>query len=316
MSACNASLNMNGAAQSYYHGQGVNTGNYGAHGTGYDAAAAGHNQYNNQNPNDCVQVIRTMKRVVVPCTRNVVKNVTVQVPRTVVNKVRKQLPYQDVEARTRAVPYITNREEVRYTNQNQQYTTLVPRVKTRMVPVTRRVPKTIYVNEVSTEPRHETVMVPEIRQRSVRIPYKVQVPETKYHNQTYHVPVTKYKTVFEDVPRTIYEPQTKQHCTKVTKMITKDIPVYNAIPRTTGSCPPNPQSYGNIGTEFKAADTNHNGVLSMDEYANARTSGMLQETAARPTEMGYSTYDPSSRVARGVRHRGYQADDGPETPLN
>merc|ERR1719233_1152818 len=99
------------------------------------------------------------------------------------NRVPKQVPYQDFQKCVRPVPYVTQREEVRYRNQTQSYTTLVPRMTTKMMPVTRRVPKTVYINEVTTVPMWETAMVPEIRQRSVRIPYKVQIPQTTYRNE-------------------------------------------------------------------------------------------------------------------------------------
>jgi len=336
MATCGASLNMNGN-EAYYGAQpqAATVGNpldSGYHtAQGIQDANTGYTGYTNPpvgpancegDGDDCVQVIRTVKRVVIPCKRNVVKNVTVQVPRTVVNRVPRQMPYQDLEKRVRPVPYVTQREEVRYTNSKQSYSTLVPRLRTKMVPVTRRVPKTVYVNETTTVPRQETVMVPEIRQRNVRIPYKVQIPQTRYRNQTYHVPVTKYKTVYEDVPKTIYEPRTKQHCTTVTKMITKDIPVYSAIPRAPPSCPPQPVVHSNLGRDFTTADTNNDGVLNFEEYVNARRSGLLQDTAALPGgsyNVGYqSTQAPIAQaepVGHSINRRYYPSDlDGPETP--
>jgi len=270
---------------------------------------------------DCVQVIRTMKRVVIPCKRNVIKNVTVQVPRVVVNRIPKQMPYQDLEKRVRSVPYLEQREEVRYTNTNQSHTVMVPKIRTKMVPVTRRVPKTVYVNEITTVPRQERVMVPEIRQRHVRIPYKVQVPQTKYRNETYHIPVTKYKTVFEDVPKTIYEPRTKQQWTMVTKMVTKNIPVYTAIPKVPQSCPSYPVVQSNLRRELAAADTNYNGMLNLG-LANAQGAGLLQETAALPggsQNVGYQAAQgpiPPQRSVGATANRGNYTSDlyGPETP--
>jgi len=270
---------------------------------------------------DCVQVIRTMKRVVVPCKRNVIQNVTVQVPRVVVNRIPKKMPYQDLEKRVRSVPYITQKEEVRYTNTNQSHTVMVPKIRTRMVPVTRRVPKTVYVNETTTMPRQERVMVPEIRQRHVRIPYKVQIPHTKYRNETYHVPVTKYKTVFEDVPKTIYEPRTKQQYTTVTKMVTKNIPVYSAIPKEPQSCPTYPVVQSNLRRELAASDTNCNGMLNPG-YADAQGAGLLQETAAHLGGSQNVSYQsakaptPQPKSVGATANRGYYSSDpyGPETP--
>jgi len=270
---------------------------------------------------DCVQIIRNMKRVVVPCKRNVIKNVTVQVPRLVVNRIPKQMPYQEIEKRVRSVPYITQREEVRYTNTNQSHTVMVPKIRTKMVPVTRRVPKTVYVNETTTMPRQEMVMVPEIRQRPVRIPYKVQIPQTTYQNETYHVPVTKYKTVFEDVPKTIYEPRTKQQYETVTQMVTKNIPVYSVIPKEPQGCPSYPAVQNNNRRELAAANTNYNGMSSLG-YANTQGPGLLQETAAllrNSQNVGLQSAQapiPQPRSVAATANRGYNSSDlyGPETP--
>jgi len=346
MASCGASFNMSGN-EAYYGGQpqainGRNPMGYGyaapqgpiqagaAGYTGYEGSTGAYTGYENApigqstcDDDDCVQVIRTVKRVVVPCKRKVIKNVTVQVPKTVMDKIPKQMPYTDVEKRVRSVPYVTQREEVRYTNTNQSYSTLVPKVQTKMVPVTRRVPKTVWVNETTTVPQQETVMVPTIRHRNVRIPYKVQIPQTKYRNETYHVPVTKYKTVYQDVPKTIYEPKTKQQCTTVTKMVSKDIPVYSAIPRAQGSCPPQPMvqpMVTNFGRDFTAADTNYNGALNLRQYDNARGAGLSgPSTRAVPTvcDTGYQpvrSHMSQSGPVRATRDPYPHDLDGPETP--
>jgi len=343
MAACGALLSVN-ANQAFYGTQALNVGgpldpaypagqvsSQGVY-TGYIdyTRSPGYSGYTNppEGPascygDDCVQIIRTMKRVVVPCKRNVIKNVTVQVPRVVVNRIAKQMPYQDLEKRVRSVPYITRKEEVRYTNTKQSHSVMVPKIRTKMVPVTRRVPKTVYVNETTTVPRQERVMVPEIRQRHVRIPYKVQIPQTKYRNETYHVPVTKYKTVFEDVPKTMYEPRTKQQCTTVTKMVTKDIPVYSAIPKAPQSCPSYPVVQRNLRRELADADTNYNGMLNLG-YANAQGAGLRQENAALAggsQNVGYQSAqvpNPQAKSAGTTANRGYYTSDlyGPETPTS
>jgi len=308
MAVCGASLGMNGNEANYGgQPQAVN----GGYSMGYGHAAtqgpiqagnAGYSGYENTpvrpstcGDDDCVQVIRTVKRVVVPCKRQVIKNVTVQVPKTVVDKIPKQMPYTDLEKRVRSIPYVTQREEVRYATTNQSYSTLVPKLQTKMVPITRRVPKTVWVNETTTVPQQETVMVPQIRHRNVRIPYKVNIPQTKYRNETYHVPVTKYKTVYQDVPKTIYEPRTKQQCTTVTKMVSKDIPVYSAIPRAHGSCPPEPM-VGSLGRDF---GTSYNRALNLGQNDYERGAGLSvsQPEPMRPTRESYP---------RDL--------DGPETP--
>jgi len=361
MAACGASLNMNGNEPCYEcQPQAINGGNPMGYGyaatqgstqamgygyaatqgstqtgtagyTGYGGSTGGYTGYQNapvgpstSDDDDCVQVIRTVKRVVVPCKRKVIKNVTVQVPKTVMDKIPKQMPYTDVEKRVRSVPYVTQREEVRYTTTNQSYSTLVPKVQTKMVPVTRRVPKTVWVNETTAVPQQETVMVPTIRNRNIRIPYKVQIPQTKYRNETYHVPVTKYKTVYQDVPKTIYEPRTKQQCTTVTKMVSKDIPVYSAIPRAQGSCPPQPMvqpMVSDFGRDSAAAYTNRNGALNLHQYDYGRGAGLsVASTTAIPSVSNNTGYPPArSQIAqsgpvRAARDNYPHNLDGPETP--
>merc|ERR1719461_2387191 len=69
-----------------------------------------------------------------------------------------------------------------------------------------------------------------MRTRCVKIPYTVQVPETRHKTIMEKVPVQKCKTV----------------CQPVTKMITKNIPVYhwrpnpNPAPCQGGDCGPAP----------------------------------------------------------------------------
>merc|ERR1719397_1003468 len=165
-------------------------------------------------------------------------------------------------------------------------------------------------------------MVPTIRHRNVRIPYKVQIPQTKYRNETYHVPVTKYKTVYQDIPKTIYEPKTKQQCTTVTKMVTKEIPVYSAVPRVPQNCIPQPVEYNNLGRDFTVADTNQDGLLNLDDYTKARKAGLLQGSAVLPGgsySMGLEQKQAEipkyrSTVSNSVIRNKQPDLDGPETP--
>jgi len=320
--AQNQAFNVRGPLDSPYpnvqvSSQGANTGYVNYRNPGYSVYTNPSEEGASNYGDDCVQVIRTMKRVVVPCKRNVIQNVTVQVPRVVVNRIPKQMPYQDLERRVRSIPYITQKEEVRYTNTNQSHTVMVPKLRTKMVPVTRLVPKTVFVNEITTVPRQERIMVPETRQRNVRIPYKVQIPETKYRNETYQIPVTKYKTVFENVPKTIYEPRTKQQCTTVTKMVTKDIPVYSAIPKAPQSCPSYPVGQSTLS---EAANTNYRGMLNLG-YANAGGASVLQESAAAggSHNVGYQSAQapvPQPQPVGATVNRRWNPRDvyGPETP--
>ena len=92
---------------------------------------------------DCVRVIRNMKTVTVPCTRNTLKQYTVKVPRQVSEQVPRTVQYTDYETRSKQVPYTVNRSEKRTRMETQKYTVPVPVTKTRTVPVTKKVPKTI-----------------------------------------------------------------------------------------------------------------------------------------------------------------------------
>merc|ERR1719499_2278921 len=58
---------------------------------------------------DCVQVVKTTKRVRVPCHRNTYKSYTVKVPRQVTEQVERKVNYTDYESRQKQVPYTINR---------------------------------------------------------------------------------------------------------------------------------------------------------------------------------------------------------------
>jgi len=256
-------------------------------------------QPNGSGSDDCVQIMRTTKRVTIPCTRNVTSNITVQVPRTVVDKIPEQVPYQTCEARSRVVPYTSHREEVRYGDQYQNYTEMVPKQRTTHVTVKRKVPKMVYVDEEVTIPKQETFFVPEVRQRKVRVPWKVQVPETRYRNETYHVPVTKYKTVTKEVPRTVYEPQTRQRCTQETKMVSVNLPDFYALPKAPPPFNDNAPYQGMVTT-------------SNDANQNGRSRNLVTSN--------FNAQDSNTKHSRGEKFasssfRHPSLEDGPETLL-
>merc|ERR1719427_1489008 len=114
---------------------------------------------------DCFRVVRTTKHVTVPCTRNEYRRYKVKVPKQVNEQVARRVEYTDYETRERKEPFSVKRYETAYREEDQSYTIQVPKKVTKMVKVTRKVPKTVYVNVVVEEPREETIMVPETRTR-------------------------------------------------------------------------------------------------------------------------------------------------------
>merc|ERR1719433_1180019 len=106
-----------------------------------------------------------------------------------------------------------------------------------MVSVRSKQPKTIMVDVVKQVPKTEmkTTMV---NKTNVRVPYTVNLKETKYSTVTEQVPVNKTKVVVEDRVRTVMDTQVRTRCVPVTKMVTKQIPVYTVVAKPAGQCPP------------------------------------------------------------------------------
>merc|ERR1719410_1748628 len=178
------------------------------------------------------------QKVTVPCTRNTYKQYSVKVPRVVREKVPRTVKYVDMEKRTKQVPYTTNRVETRYRNEMKSYQAPVTRRVTKMVTVKTKQPKTIMVDVVKQVPKTEMKTTMVNKQKNVRVPYQVNLKETKYSTVTEQVPVNKTKVVMEDRVRIVHDTQVRTRCVPVTKMVTKQIPVYTVVAKPAGSCPP------------------------------------------------------------------------------
>jgi len=187
---------------------------------------------------DCVQVVKTTKRVRVPCHRNTYKSYTVKVPRQVQERVPRTVNYTDYETKCKQVPYTAMRSEQRVRVENQPYQVPVQKCVTKMVSVTRKVPRTIYVDVTTQVPKQESQTVMETRTRAVKIPYTVQVPETRYRSEQYQAPVQKSKVVYDNVTKTVYDTQVRTRCEPKVTYVTKEIPVYNVVARPAQPCPP------------------------------------------------------------------------------
>lgn len=185
---------------------------------------------------DCFRVVRSTQQVGITCTRNETRRYKVSVPKQVHKQVPKRVEYVDYETRERKEPYQVKRFETAYREENQQYTVQVPKKVTNMVKVTKRVPKTVYVDIVTEELREETIMVPETRNHCVKIPYRKEVLEKQYRTVTERVPVTKYRTEYDNVAETVYEDMWKTECVPVTNIVYKQIPVYNIVTNEGDLC--------------------------------------------------------------------------------
>jgi len=199
---------------------------------GAEAASIGYNPAVKEpyaEETDCFKVVRSTKHIEIPCTRNEYKRYKVVVPRQMTQQVPRRVEYTDYEIRERQEPYLVKGFETAYREEDQQYTVQVPKTVTRMVKVTKKVPKTVYVDVVVEEPREVTIMTPETRKRRVKVPYKKEVVEQKYRTVKESVPVRKYRTEYDTVTKTVYDDEWRTKMVPVTKLVQKDIPVYNVV---------------------------------------------------------------------------------------
>merc|ERR1719412_1161912 len=187
---------------------------------------------------DCIDLKVTQQKVTVPCTRNTYKQYKIKVPRVVREKIPRTVKYMDYEKRTKTVPYTTTRAETRYRNDVQTYQEPVTRQVTKMVSVKSKEPRTIMVDVVKQVPRTEMKTTMVSKTKNVRVPYTVNLKETKYSTVTEQVPVNKTKVVMEDRVKTVFDTQVPTRCVPVTKMVTKQIPVYTVVAKPAGQCPP------------------------------------------------------------------------------
>merc|ERR1719362_1719498 len=177
------------------------------------------------------------QKVTVPCTRNTYKQYTVKVPRVVREKVPRTVKYVDMEKRTKTVPYTVNRTETRYRNTMQNYRAPVTQRVTKMVSVKSKEPRTVMVDVVKQVPKTEMKTTMVCKKKNVRVPYQVNLKETKFSTVTEQVPVNKQKVVVENRVRTVFDTQVRTRCVPVTKMVTKQIPVYTVVAKPAGQCP-------------------------------------------------------------------------------
>jgi len=261
---------------------------------------------------DCVQVVRNMTTVQVPCTKNTCNTYTVKIPRQVTHQVPRTVTYTDYETRSKQVPYTVNRSEQRTRMETQKYTVPITTTKTRMVPVTKKVPKTIYVDVTTQVPQNYTTTTMQTRERQVPVPYFVNIPETKYRTVTEQVPVQKTRIQMDTINKTVYDTQMRTRCLPETKLVSKQIPVYNVIAKPAPPCPPGADCGGNLLSDFNridkdgdgmlnynevafdAADTNKDSQLSLGEYMDARASGNLNNTAGLGYALPASNLDSRS----------------------
>jgi len=220
---------------------------------------------------DCVETRVHYKTIQVPCKKPYYTTEYHQVPKQVSRKVSKQVPYTDYEVRTKKEPYTIMTAETRYKNECQTYQVPVTKTDVIMVPVTRKVPKTIFVDQTFQEKREVKKTVMEPRQRTITVPHTVQVPQTKYRDVNFKVPVQRFRTEYDTQTETVYTSVPRQVCRERQIMVTKRIPVTTVHARPSRPCPPGVPCYRPDNTaqaivdQHAAMDTNHDGVVDANE---------------------------------------------------
>merc|ERR1719461_1064738 len=94
--------------------------------------------------------------------------------------------------------------------QNQSYQVPVQKTTTKMVSVTKKVPKTIYVDVTTQVPKQCTQTVMETLQKT--------------------------KTAMQSRTKTVYDTQVRTKCEPKVTYVTKEIPVYNVVARPAQPC--------------------------------------------------------------------------------
>jgi len=251
---------------------------------------------------DCVQVVRNMKTIQLPCTRNTCKSYTVSVPRQVTEQLPLTVRYIDYETRSKQVPYTMNRSEKRTRMETQKYFVPITTTNTRMVPVTKKVPKTIYVDITTQIPQNYSTTTMQTLERQVPVPYFVNIPETRYRTVTEQVPVQRTKVQMDTINKTVYDTQVRTRCIPETKMVATRIPVYNVLAKPAPQCLPGAPGGGDVISEFNRIDNDGDGMInnmevafddtnankdskmSLGEYLDARAASSLGNTAGSGSE--------------------------------
>merc|ERR1719204_360972 len=167
------------------------------------------------------------------------------------------------------------------------------------------------------------------KERQVPVPYFVNVPETKYRTVTEQVPVQKTKVQMDTVTKTVYDTKVRTRCVPETKIVSKQIPVYNVIARPAKPAPPVPaETSGDVQADFNridkdgdgmlnynevafdVADANKDSQLSFDEYAAARASGSLGNTAGNGYAMSGGFGQASAGYGQASAGNGYAMSGG------
>merc|ERR1719273_2275189 len=234
---------------------------------------------------DCVKVVKTMKQVKVPCHRNEYKQFTVKVPKQVTETCPQTVRWTDYEKRTKSVPFQDFKKEKRVKYVNQKIT--VPDVKcvTKMVSITKKVPKTIYVDMTTQEPRQNIVHGTRTIQKTIKIPFEASVPFTNYKTVTYQVPVQKSKIQMVKRTKTVMMPETRTKCVPKVTMVTRNIPVYSVVAKPPAPCPP---SGGMGGGGAMAMGGAAAGGMAMGGMAAGGASGGMMAAGGMASGMAAS----------------------------
>merc|ERR1719320_1858302 len=160
------------------------------------------------------------------------------------------------------------------------------------------VPKTVYVDVTTQEPKQFTTTKMETRTRQVPVPYFVNVPETRYRTVTEQVPVKKTKVEMDTVSKTVYDTKVRTRWVPATKICSKIIPVYNVRSKPPAPCR-NVDDYGSgqvsgdYGSGQVSGDYGTNMAVSAADQSSMGGMGLADYSAYQSTE----NYNSGSVVA-------------------
>jgi len=223
----------------------------------------------------CVDKSVSYKTVQFPCTRSYQQMVTSRVGRQVPVTAQVEEKYMTTEqvAVQKPVTQYVNRTTYKTVNQAvpvETYHTVMEDFTMK-----KKIPKTTWV-EVDVNykrPVQKKVMttrtvqkqVPEVRAEPV------QTMRTVYMNR----PVERSRMVNRTINKTVYEDVQRPVCRSETKMCSTRVPVYKVTVRPPGQCRPR-----GITENFNQVDTNNDGVIDRQEFANAQTRAAAQPAAS------------------------------------
>lgn len=260
---------------------------------------------------DCVETRTHHRLVTIPCTKNVFTTQKYQVPRVVQKRVERDVNYMETVNSTREEKYQVMVPKRQYRTETEAYTVPVQKEETVIVPVTRKVPKLTYVDQVFQESRKVSKTVMEPRTRKKVVPYDISVPETRSRMVPYSYQVPKTRKEYQTYNQTVFDTHTRQVCTPVTKYVTKRVPyttvhAKNDAPCPPGGCPPGQVGGAVVGGAMGGGMMTSGGMMSggmMSGGGMMTSGGVVGGTTGGMVGGGY-TYGGSTGYTGGASFGG------------